>query len=459
MMLSMAKNSIVKLEEERRKQGKNADTSSADSRMKQNPLGAILRDQLSWILHSDFFTEEQKKAAGMIAVCKTEALGGYLDYCPSCDKAVDYHYCSCNNRNCPNCQYPAQRKWAVLRKNEVIPGIPYYHIILTYPHELNPLIQSNPDLLLNLLMRVSARSVVTMCRDPKVLGAVPSILSVLHTWTSDLRPHFHAHMLVSGGGLNAEGKFVSLTELRKFQKQHCRKMNDEKAGNHSASGRDEKNDYFLSMHALSALFCGIFMAELRELYNAHALRIPEELDGLNDPFAWSRFCYKLEQTDWVGDLEKTNAEGENVIEYFARYAHRTAISNSRIVSYDGKNVEFTVRDKNAPNGKKTISLDVHTFIVRFLSHILPKGFTRVRTFGILSNSRKNKNLRYIYEQLKTGTYTPSPFQALRGIALMQALFPGKLWGICPYCQGSLFSIPFGQEEAQKGLKRKRKRAA
>lgn len=170
----------------------------------------------------------------------------------------------------------------------------------------------------------------------------------------------------------------------------------------------------------------------------------------------SNFCHDLEQKVWVGDIEKAAAKGENVIGYFARYAYRTAISNSRILSYDGETVRFTSRDKNVPGGKKVISLDVHSFICRFLSHILPKGFTRVRTFGLLSNSRKNKNLKSIHEQLHLNPYAPSPYQDLKGVELMMELFPDKSWSVCPHCQGVLVSIPFGNVPAR-GTKRKRQK--
>lgn len=451
---------LVNLEEERHRQAGDEQRSDSQRHFRENPLGAILKDNLAWILQSDEFTREQKKAAGMIAVCKTQALGGYLEYCPSCDKAVEFHYCSCNNRNCPHCQYPMQEKWIALRKTEVIPGVPQYHIILTCPHELNPLFQTNPRLL-SLLLKTSARAVLIMCKTPKVLGAVPSILSVLHTWTSDLQLHYHAHMLVSGGGLDADGKFIRLQDLRRAQKQARNQSGA--IGQQEASQPDqsstgfEGNDYFLSMAALTALFRGTFMAELRKLYSEHKLVIPASLDDLNDPYLWTRFCYDLEQRDWIGDLEKATAEGANVIEYFARYAYRTAISNSRIVSYDGRIVQFTVRDKKAESGKKTIPLDVHTFIRRYLSHVLPKGFTRVRFFGLLSNARKKKNLQAVYDQIDGKKYMPSPLQSLKGIELMKALLPEKEFGICPFCHGDLQPIPFGQAIDQCHFRKKRRK--
>ena len=443
-------------------------TTEEYNRLKVNPLGEILKENIDWIISSKLFSNEQKKAAFMIANCKTEKLGGYLDYCPTCNKVVEFRYCSCNNRNCPNCQYPMQQKWVEMRKNELIPDIPYYHIILTCPHELNPLFQENQSEMLSLLMRSASQAVIKMCDNPKVLGAKPSILSVLHTWSSNLQLHFHSHMLVSGGGLDADGNFVRLTDLRKMQKnareaENCQKDKTQCDSNQVSNDDESGNDYFIHMQALTALFRGMFMAELRKLYKKRKLTIPASLEELTDPIMWSRFCFKLEQMDWVGDLEKAPGGGENVIEYFARYAYRTAISNSRIKGYDGKCVYFTVKVKSKDNPKrretKIISLDVHTFISRFLSHILPKRFSRVRTFGILSNAKKNTNLQTIHDKTDGKTYTPCTIKDLKGVELMQALMPDKTFGVCPFCNGKLESKPFGLLKKRIEDRERRKRGA
>ena len=168
---------------------------------------------------------------------------------------------------------------------------------------------------------------------------------------------------------------------------------------------------------------------------------------------------------WVGDIEKTSSGGINVVEYFARYSYRTAISNSRITKYDGKFVHFIVKvkDKDDPKKRnnKEISLDVYTFIRRFLSHILPKNFSRVRTFGILSNAQKSKNLKNIHDQTDGITYTPSPFKDLKGLDLIKRLMPDKDFGVCPFCKGTVTSIPFGAalDILKLAEKRQRKRGA
>ena len=175
------------------------------------PIRKIFRDSLPGILKNPVFTAEQKKAAACIAMCKTPDLGFNASYCPQCDKLF-VHYASCNNRNCPCCQNPSQQAWVAQRDNEVIPDIPYYHIILTVPHLLNDLIIANQKELLGALFQSASQAAIELCQDRKFLGAVPGIVVVLHTWSQRLLPHFHIHMIVSGGGLDSLGQFVSIPE-------------------------------------------------------------------------------------------------------------------------------------------------------------------------------------------------------------------------------------------------------
>ena len=179
------------------------------------PIRKIFHDNLPEIRNNPAFTSEQKKAAACIAMCKTPDLGFNASYCPQCDKLF-VHYASCNNRNCPCCQNPSQQAWIAQRDNEVIPEIPYYHIILTVPHLLNDLIISNQKKLLGALFQSASQAVIDLCQDRKFLGAVPGIVAVLHTWSQRLLPHFHIHMIVSGGGLDSLGQFVSMLAESRF---------------------------------------------------------------------------------------------------------------------------------------------------------------------------------------------------------------------------------------------------
>ncbi len=425
-------------------------------------IGVILQDNLSWIMNSGLFSEEQQKAAGLMAACKTPAMGTYVEYCPKCDKVTGVHYCSCNNRNCPNCQFPLQQKWIELRKSEVIPDTPYFHIILTLPHELNPLICHNQKETLGILFRTSAAAVIEMCEDPRYLGAKPGIISVLHTWTQDLRAHFHIHMICTAGGLDENGSFRSLKRL------YCAEQHEASAGEQhecsnaeairnalqaedldivselksssgmNGSGSSNKADlFFLPVKALMKLFRGKYMAELRKLYDARKLRLPDQLKHLNDPCEWSAFCHSLYNTNWVGYIARTFEGRGNAIDYLAKYTFRTAISNSRIISYDGKNVSFNVRNNDKPGQKDVVTLDVHRFIRRLLSHILPKGFTRVRFYGFLANGQKRKRLNDIFQQLCNRNYEPSKLKDATGIELLTMLLPNKKVGKCPCCGCSL----------------------
>lgn len=418
-------------------------------------VGAILRDNLPWILGNEKFSQEQKKTAAMLAGCRTPAMGTYIDYCPQCKKVVGVRYCSCNNRNCPCCQYPMQLKWVQLRESEVIEGVPYFHIVLTLPHVMNPLVAANPKLLLGILFRSSSQAVIEMCMDPNRLGAKPGIISVLHTWTQDLRAHYHVHMICSAGGVNADGNFVVLKsmginepngsseadtdeELYEMESSECMSENDDC----QADKKKNTSGFFLPLKALTSLFRGKYMAGLRSLYTQHKLRFPSSLDHLNDPEEWKMFCGKLYEAKWIGYLHSTFNGNGNAIEYLARYTFRTAISNSRIKAYDGKNVTFQVRDNEHPGNHILKELDVHEFITRFLAHVLPKGFTRVRFYGFLANGQKTKQLQRIFQQQNGRPFVKSPIEDLKGLPLMQYLLPNKGIGCCPCCNTPTESFHF-----------------
>jgi hypothetical protein len=177
----------------------------------------IFHDHRDEIRSIPSLSDTQKSAALLISMCKTEELGFNASLCPNC--GIQLHYASCNNRNCPCCQWPSQQGWIAQRENEVIPEIPYYHVILTVPHDLNPLIRLNEKLLLGKLFSCSSQAVIDLSKDRHFLGAVPGIVSVLHTWRQDLLPHYHVHMIVSGGGLNHLGQFISQNDPSRNRKK------------------------------------------------------------------------------------------------------------------------------------------------------------------------------------------------------------------------------------------------
>ena len=382
----------------------------------------IFQDYRDEIRTLPSLSDTQRSAALLISMCKTEEMGFNASFCPNC--GIQLHYASCNNRNCPCCQWPSQQKWIAQRESEVIPEIPYYHIVLTVPHDLNPLFLMNEKLLLGKLFLCSSQAVIDLCKDKHFLGAVPGIVSVLHTWRQDLLPHYHIHMIVSGGGLNPLGQFIS----------------------QNASPRNRKKTvydggFFLPMAALTKLFRGKLMDAVKSLWKRNLLTLPKA-NIYTDPNGWNAFCEKLYTTKWVGHIVRTfNGKG-NAIDYLARYTFRTAISNSRIQNYDGKTVSFSVTNRDTGE-MELVSLPAMEFIRRFLTHVLPKGFTRVRYSGFLSNAWKTRKLKSIHRQLRLSTYVPSPLTG----ASMRDLFL-TLWNtdisVCKCCGEHLIHLPRGQ---------------
>ena len=402
----------------------------ADDRIEETngkyPIRQIFRDHLPVILGNPELTDLQKKVAKSISKCKTPEMGFNASYCPEC-KRLNLHYASCNNRNCPCCQYPSQQAWIEQRKNEVISDIPYYHIILTVPHPLNDLIFANQKSLLGKLFQCSSQAVLEMCADRKYLGATPGIISVLHTWSQKLLPHFHIHMIVSGGGLNSLGQFVSLTDKHSWR-----------TGKHQQC----EDGFFLPMRALTALFRGKMLDAVKRLMAAGKLSFPEHnQEQYLDPIQWSSFCSRLYAMDWVGKIVQTfNGKG-NAVNYLARYTFKTAISNSR-VKYENGIVTVRVSDRKTLETKE-LPIPAVEFINRFLCHVLPSGFTRVRYFGFLSNSCKTRCLSSIHRQRKLKEYTPSPLTGASKLTVLKVLFQ-RDYSCCPACGALLLQLPRGR---------------
>ena len=375
------------------------------------------------ILNMESLSDTQRSAALLIGICKTAERGFNASFCPNC--GIKLHYASCNNRNCPCCQWPSQQSWIMQRENEVIPDIPYYHIVLTVPHDLNPLIRLNEVLLMKALFTCSSQAVIDLAKDRHFLGAVPGIVSVLHTWRQDLLPHYHIHMIVSGGGLNPLGQFIT----QKDPSRNRRKQPEYEGG------------FFLPMAALTKLFRGKLMNTVKRLWKKNLLNLPRA-NIYTDPNGWAAFCDRLYETKWVGHIVGTFNGNGNAIEYLARYTFRTAISNSRIQNYDAKTVTFSVTDRKTGE-KKPVALPAMEFIRRFLSHVLPKGFTRVRYSGFLSNAWKTKNLRSIHRQRHLPAYEPSPLVGASKRKLFLAIWNSDI-SICKCCGAHLIYLPRGQ---------------
>lgn len=287
-----------------------------------------------------------------IVACRTAALGGHLDACDACG-ATRHVYHSCRNRHCPRCQTRAKEAWVAARRREVLP-VPYFHLVFTLPHDLNGLIAAAPRALYENLFAAVSATLSEFAANPRHLGGVPAFSLVLHTWQQDLGRHVHLHALVAGGALTDGGAWIL-----------------------------PKKGFLFPVRALSTVFRGKFIAGL------DALRRTERWPATHD---WQRLKPRLYTHDWVVYAKEPLGGPAAVLEYLGRYTHRVAISNERIVGIELDAVAFRVRADPSRGKKRTIRLPGTEFIGRFLQHILPSGFKRIRHYGLLSPARKKAGL-------------------------------------------------------------------
>jgi hypothetical protein len=337
--------------------------------------------------------------------CRTAALGGHVEQCPECGfRRVMYN--SCRNRHCPTCQTGARERWLYERKQEVLPVV-YYHIVFTVPCELNDLMLRNKRVCYDLLFRAAAETLLELCRDPKHMGGRPGILAILHTWGQTLTDHPHLHCLVTGGGISNDGeRWVS-----------PRRTN-------------EKRSFFIHVNVISALFKGKFTAFLDEACKEGKLNFCGRIDRLQKEGAFTAFKKSLYAKEWVTYCRDVYRRPEQVIDYLGRYTHRVAVSNHRIVSVDDGAPAFSYRDYQDKERRKQMTLSAEEFIRRFLLHVLPHGYYRIRYYGLFSNRNRKKNLDWCRRLLKAVRREEKPFD------LLDAVF--ELTGIdlsrCPHCQ-------------------------
>lgn len=358
-----------------------------------------------------YISAERQNAAEAIMKCKTGELGYNISICEECCHPM-IHAVSCNNRSCPCCQATLSKKWEMERNTELIESIAYYHVVFTIPHELNDLIRFNQKELLSLMFRCVHETLITLCADPKFMGAKPGIISVLHTWGQKLSFHPHIHVCISGGGITPAGKFV--------ETQH--------------------KGFFIPEAVLASMFRGKFLCTLKEMYDRDAL----DLSGtasLNEPECWKRFINELFAKHWFPFVKETfNGKG-NAVRYLARYSCRTAISNSRIVSVDDEYVAFRYKDYADDSKEKIMKVKGTDFIGMFLQHILPSGFHRFRSSGYLANCTKAKNLKLIH-RLRNTIYKGNPYSKMKTAELIMEFY-GRDICVCPLCAGKMFHMPRG----------------
>ncbi len=316
----------------------------------------------------------QQKVMRHIMQCRTAALGGHLDRCDTCGhQRISYN--SCRDRHCPKCQGLARQDWLEKRLQTLLP-IPYFHVVFTLPQALNALTLGNPKILLNILFACAAQTLQQLAATPKHLGAEIGFTAVLHTWGQNLLFHPHLHCVVTGGGLSPDGQ--SWVAARK--------------------------KFFLPVKVLGRLFRGKFLDALRKAYASGKLHFAGATTELNDPLQWRRFLDQLYRKNWVVYAKPPFASPQHVFRYLGRYTHRVAISNHRILALENGQVTFTYKNYSAQGERQQMSLDALEFIRRFLLHVLPKGFTRIRHFGLCAG-RQIRTKWEIARMLLTTTTT------------------------------------------------------
>ena len=351
---------------------------------------------------------EQEKAFRAIEACRTAALGGHIDYCPGCGSYEKNSFNSCRNRNCPKCQAGLRQRWIAEREREVL-GVPYFHVVFSVPHELNVLVRDNHRLFYSLLFSASSKAAVELAADPKWLGAQIGILSTLHTWGQNLLTHPHIHCVIPQGGLAPDHKSWIHPRYR----------------------------FFLPVKALSKVFRGKFLHGLKRLYRKKKLRLVGPAAFLEDPKCFAGLIRRLYKKRWVVYAKPAFGGPVQVIRYLGRYTHRVAISNHRIVNFDGEKVTFLWKDYAHESRQGAMTLEATEFLRRFFSHVLPKGFVRIRQFGFLANRFRAKRIKLCRELIGghvEPSQTPEPEPA------PDPELPEPTAWMCPLCHTRMIRV-------------------
>lgn len=314
-------------------------------------------------------TTEQRQAIRDLVACRTAALGGHLEACDHChQQRVSYN--SCRNRHCPKCQGTQMASWLKREAANVLP-VEYFHVVFTLPQEVAAVALLNPRVIYGLLLKASWETIRDVAADPKYLGAEVGVLSVLHTWGQSLQHHPHVHCVVTGGGLACDATGVP---TRPWRWRSCRP------------------GFFLPVRVLSRVFRGKFLAGLRHAFDTSKLLFCGALSGLADAAAFGRWLRPLYTREWVVYAKPPFGGPEVTLKYLARYTHRVAISNRRLVSWANDVVTFTGKDYTRGGRRRTHRLSGVEFVRRFLLHVLPRGFVKIRHYGLLANRVREEKL-------------------------------------------------------------------
>ncbi len=352
----------------------------------------------------------ERRVMGAVAACRTAALGGHVEQCDDCG-AIRIAYNSCRNRHCPKCQWTAREAWLGERKAELLP-VPYFHVVFTLPPAIAGIAFQNKARVYAILFRAAAEALRKLAADPRHLGADLGILAVLHTWGQTLQHHPHVHCVVPGGGPSLDGtRWVS-----------CAK------------------DFFLPVRPLSRLFRGMFLDELRNAFKLGELKFFGDFAHLSQPRAFADHLAKARRLDWIVYAKRPFAGPEQTLAYLARYTHRVAIANSRLLALDDAKVDFTWKDYRHAGQKKVMTLDAEEFIRRFLLHVLPDGFHRIRYYGFLAIGRRAEKLARCRSLLEADPAIADPVPAPEPSGAADARPEAAEPPVCPDCGGRMRRI-------------------
>ena len=369
----------------------------------------ILREHIAEYQDTYPLLPEQYKIVHNLLSCRTAVLGGHVERCDHCGtERISYN--SCRNRHCPKCQHMPRERWLEKRKAELLP-VPYFHNVFTLPHDLNPIVLFNKEIMLNILFKAVSETLLAFGENPKnKLGGKLGFMAILHTWDQLLNAHFHLHCLIPGGVLKTDGSWCPCNQA-----------------------------YLFNVKALSLTFRGKFIHHLTEAYEAGKLKFPGIMAPFQHPDRFNQLKKSLYSKKWVVHMKRPIDCPEYVLEYLGRYTHRVAISNHRIVSL--KDGMVTFKYKNRQTGKTLMrTVTALEFIRRFLMHSLPKRFVRIRHFGFLSNRLKKTNIRKIRKRLGQSTAELK----IHKKTIEEMMF--KLTGVditcCPYCKKGTMRVVY-----------------
>ena len=351
--------------------------------------------------HRASMSAEQRRVMAAIEVCRTAVLGGHLERCDQCDYERNC-FNSCRDRHCPKCQSLARAQWIEHRQAELL-DCPYFHVVFTVPEEIAAIAYQNKEVVYEILFHSTAETLKTIAADPKHLGAEIGFFAVLHSWGQNLMFHPHLHCVVPGGGLSADGQ----------RWVRCRAR------------------FFLSVRVLSRLFRRLFLERIEKAFNSGKLHFFASLEFLRDPQAFAARIAAAKEHEWVVYAKRPFAGPQQVLDYVGRYTHRVAISNNRLIDIDNGHVKFHWKDYRDNSHIKVMDLEADEFIRRFLLHVLPEGFQRIRYYGFLANRDRRKKLALCRQLL--GMQTSSQTTSVKDYRQQYQELTGRSLTLCPRC--------------------------